>query len=202
MVSRRKVFCIGAHKTGTTSMERALSVLGLTVCPTEAWWANPELQSEFYASHYGPVFDLIAKYDAFQDSPFNHSDFYQALAETYPDARFILTLRDTDHWVASRKRWRTILIAGLFQKDKQLEAAGKLYLLREYGQPDHLNVDERAERSVYENRNRAVIDFFRNTNRDLLVLNLEEEAEPWQRLCGYLEMPVPTKDFPHENRTT
>jgi hypothetical protein len=196
-----KVFCIGAHKTGTTSIESALSMLGLTVCPTGAWWANPDLQADFYAAQYGPVFDLIDRYDAFQDSPFNHSDFYRVLAHTYPDAHFIMTVRDTDHWVASRRRWRAALIGGILQKNKQLEAAGRLYLLREYGQSDYLNVDEHAERLVYENRNQAVINFFRDTNRELLVLDLEEEPAPWQRLCGFLGRPVPAEDFPHANRT-
>jgi sulfotransferase family protein len=196
-----KVFCIGAHKTGTTSMESALTMLGLRVCPAHVWWQNPALQTDFYRGEYGPVFDVIERFDAFQDSPFNHSNFYEVLYRAYPDAKFIFTMRDTDNWVGSRKRWRAILIEKFLTTDKQLEQAARLFLEQEYGQSDYRTIDEEADRSVYERRNRRVLDFFTDPARPLLTLDLEQEDRPWQKLCAFLGLPVPDQRFPHANRT-
>jgi hypothetical protein len=195
------VFCIGAHKTGTTSLESALTILGLRVCPTEMWWQDPVLQDEFYRGRHSLVFDLVARFDGFRDSPFNHSDFYEVLCRHHPDARFILTVRNTDHWIASRKRWRAFLIANVLPRDRQLEAAGRLFFEHEYGQRDHLNIDEQSERTIYEARNTAVVDHFNTHDRPLLILDLENESHPWQRLCGFLGTQVPDASFPHSNRT-
>jgi hypothetical protein len=199
---RTKVFCIGAHKTGTTSMEAALTALGLRVAPTQLWWNDPALQTDFYEGRYQPVFDVIAGYDAFQDSPYNHSEFYKVLHERYPDARFVLTVRNAGNWVASRRRWRAALHAKLIADNNlQLERAGRLFFEREYGQSDYLNADEEAETRVYETRNRAVISFFSGKAAPLLVLDLEQERDAWQLLCGFLGLAVPSDAFPHANRT-
>ena len=53
-------------------------------------------------------------------------------------------------------------------------------------------------RNAYEEHRAAVIEHFREKGRDLLVINICA-GEGWERLCDFLDVPVPDMPFPHEN---
>ena len=60
---KQKVFCIGAHKTGTTSLEVALKKLGYRVCGSFGT-KDPDIASKVHEMAY----ELVEKYDAFEDN--------------------------------------------------------------------------------------------------------------------------------------
>jgi hypothetical protein len=87
-----KVFCIGDVKTGTSTLAKALSILGYRSIqmvqvkkPKEGW------------IHYVKN----CNYDAFSDWPMRKAGFYKELNEEFPNSKFILTLRETKSWSKS-----------------------------------------------------------------------------------------------------
>ncbi len=53
-------------------------------------------------------------------------------------------------------------------------------------------------RKAYEDHRDNVINYFRHKGRDLLVIDICG-GEGWERLCEFLDVPVPDVPFPHEN---
>ena len=92
-----KVFCIGFHKTGTTSLGDALTTLGYRVTGL-AGKNDPEIGNH--------VLDmarrLVGEFDAFQDNPW--PILYRELDAMCPGSKFILTLRDPEPWIRSQVR--------------------------------------------------------------------------------------------------
>jgi hypothetical protein len=98
---RPKVFVIGLSKTGTTSVGDALARLSYLRLGWE------DIRSRFLFRSYltgniSPFVSLSQYYDTFEDLPW--ALVYQDMAQLYPDAKFILTLRENDEdWLTSIK---------------------------------------------------------------------------------------------------
>jgi hypothetical protein len=91
---RPKVFCIGFHKTGTTSLKMALKILGYRVTgPKGRRDKNIAQNVEALARR------VVPKFDAFQDNPW--PIIYRFLDKEYPGSKFILTIRPSDKWIGS-----------------------------------------------------------------------------------------------------
>src|SRR5438270_8453783 len=187
---RPKVFCIGGHKTGTSSMAQALSTLGYRMFPEQLWYGDSSLRAEYYAGEFDRLSALVAQYDAFEDSPFNHSDFYVWLFHACPDAKFILAVRDTANVVESYRRFLTKIEGPVLEQDPELHAYIRFFFRHEYGQTNPLD-DEAQLARLYETRNQRVMDFFHDKPGRLLTLDLERESLPWQRICSFLGEPIP-----------
>ena len=98
MNDKPKVFCIGMPRTGTTSLGHALTKLGYTV-------AGPFMMADDEWDHdliYEKAEDKLTRCNAVRDTPW--AVLYDWLDESYPDARFILTVRDCREWMSSMKR--------------------------------------------------------------------------------------------------
>ena len=91
---KKKVFCVGFHKTGTSSIGTALEILGYQVKGYDSS-ILPFIKNE----EYRPVKSIISQYDAFQDNPWPL--IYEYLDQNYPDSKFILTIRDPENWYKS-----------------------------------------------------------------------------------------------------
>ena len=86
-----KIFCIGFHKTGTTSLETALTMLGYRVTGCNGI-NDPDIEKNVLKM----AFELVGQYDAFQDNPW--PIIFKELDEKFPGSKFILTLRDSKSW--------------------------------------------------------------------------------------------------------
>ena len=175
-MSRQKAFGIGFHKTGTTTLSRALRILGYNV-------AGPfGVQDDNIAeTALEQALSSAADYDAVQDNPWPL--FYRELDEAFPGSKFILTVRDTDRWLAS--------VVNHF--------GGKSTPMRRwiYGPGDPVG-NEDLYRDRYEAHNKEVGEYFADRPGDLLVLNIAD-GEGWTKLCEFLGEPVPVEPFPHAN---
>ncbi len=169
-----KIFGIGFHKTGTTTLQVALNMLGFTSCDI-----RHDLLASIKAGDFQPVRQVVAQYDAFVDNPW--PIIYRQLDELYPNSKFILTWRDSQKWYQSCVKH--------FNSKKNP--------MREwiYGAGCPLGHEE-TYISVYEKHNREVLDYFRNRPNDLLVLNWENGSR-WKALCDFLEVPVPPLGIPY-----
>ena len=89
-----KVFCIGFHKTGTTSLAEALRMLGYSVTGP-----NFVEDKRILDQALALALEVTNRYDAFQDNPW--PILYKEMDEAYPGSKFILTTRPTDRWIRS-----------------------------------------------------------------------------------------------------
>ncbi len=172
-----KVFGIGFHKTATTSLGRALEILGYRVCgPVHT--RNSQIQKEVYDI----AFNLTPYYDAFQDNPW--PIIYKELNIAYPGSKFILTVRPPDKWIKS-------VVNHFGTKDTPM----RKWI---YG-VGHPVGNEEIYLNRYQNHIREVKRYFKYRSEDLLVLNITE-GDGWQKLCPFLGKQIPGLEFPHANK--
>lgn len=174
-----KVFCIGFHKTGTSSLGAALAVLGHRV-------AGPfGVRDPDIAAHaVDKAVRRAADHDAFQDNPWPL--LYREMDERFPGSRFILTVRDEDEWLQS--------VVAHF--------GGVSTPMREWVYGAGAG-DPVGHEAVYLERLRRHVDdvgrHFADRPGDLLVMDLAR-GDGWPELCGFLGVDPPGVPFPHANR--
>jgi hypothetical protein len=174
---RPKVFGIGFHKTGTTSLLQALSTLGYSVTGPN-WTNDPRIALDIESL----VRELVPQYDAFQDTPW--PVIYSFLDSEFPGSKFILTLRPVDQWLKS--------VVKHFGTD-ETEMRRWIYGV---GAPIG-NEDIYTNR--YEQHNKDVIEYFSGREEDFLTLKITE-GEGWEKLCPFLNCDLPNTPFPFANR--
>lgn len=184
-----KIFCIGSNKTGTTSMKSALLRLGYTVAPEQISYTFINHQIE---RDYDSIFNLVDQYDAFEDRPWNHTDFYQILDKQYKGSKFILTIRDVNEWWDSYVKWGELkhLKGHTFYPRVSMEC---------YGVDSFLDHPDRCKKMFIE-RNNSVINYFIGRS-DLLVIDLTK-TQNYDQLCNFLGEDKISDPFPHHNMTT
>jgi len=175
-MNEKKIFAIGFPKTGTTSLNRALTTLGYKV-KSHFGLDDPNISRNVYEM----AFRFVEEHDAFEDAPWCF--IYKELDEKYPGSKFILTLRSTEKWIKS-----------------QVDHFTQTRPMREWiygaGCPKG-NEDIYIAR--YERHNQEVLEYFKDRPDDLLVLRLTE-GDGWEKLCQFLHKDVPDIEFPHENK--
>ncbi len=181
MAGDGKIFCVGFHKTGTTSLAAALTCLGYRVTGPN-WIANPNIRVEAL----NLALSLVPQYDAFQDNPW--PILFRELHQEFPHAKFILTIRPPDEWIRS--------VVQHFGTETPP--------MREwiYG-PGHgspLGSEEIYIARVTEH-NRAVWEYFQRAPHSLLTLQITA-GDGWKALCSFLDKPIPSSPFPYLNAAT
>lgn len=180
MASARKIFCIGFHKTGTTSLYAALTALGFRVTGTVLHkWTAQELEARGAAE----CVKLMKGFDACEDMPWPH--FYRALDAAYPGSKFILTVRDPENWYAS--------IDNHFgHQTTELNAFA-------YGR-EHARARENREHwiATYKAHNDGIRAYFRDRPEDLLEMSLAD-GDGWDKLCPFVGADRPDAPFPVKN---
>jgi len=173
-----KVFGIGFHKTGTTSLGQALGLLGYRVCGDVAT-ADPLIGERAL----GFARQLTERFDAFQDNPW--PIIYRELDGWYPDAKFVLTVRDTESWLAS-------VVKFFGERDSPMRA-----WIYGVGVP---RGNEAVYRARYERHTREVQDYFRDRPGRLLIMDFGT-GDGWEKLCPFLATAVPAAPFPRVKPT-
>ncbi len=172
---KQKVFVIGFQKTGTTSLEHALQFLGYRV-----YGGDKNLMkysdSEALKAYIKKTLD---SWDAVQDMPWPL--FYKELYAVYPDAKYILTIRDTNKWIRSVVTYFASIRIPLHQKIYDVPCAEG-------------HEDRYIER--YEKSNRDIIAFFEN-KPNFLIMEMGKNFN-YQTLGAFLSLEdLPKEDFPH-----
>ena len=176
----KKFFGIGLGRTGTKSLYQAFQILG-------------------YNSVHAPKdIDDIWSYrfaaDLFVATRYRFLDY------VYPHARFILTTRDIDSWIAS---------CGKFDEAKSKGGRPTKYGVfniphrraeTRYMAFGICHFDEGVFREKFVEFHEGVIEHFRGREDKLLVMDICA-GDGWEKLCGWLNMPVPDISFPHRNKS-
>ncbi|WP_242155134.1 sulfotransferase family protein [Aestuariivivens sediminis] len=172
---KQKVFVIGFQKTGTTSLEHALQYLGYRVYGGDKNLMKYTNSDDLKAY----IKTTLHSWDAVQDMPWPL--FYKELYEIYPEAKYILTLRNTNTWIRSVVTYFASIRIPLHKTI--------------YGVPCAEGYEFRYK-EVYEQTNARILKFFKN-KPNFLVMEMEKDFN-YQTLCGFLNIDeIPQEAFPH-----
>lgn len=168
-----KIFEIGMPKTGTTSLGKALGILGFKV---KGW--TPDLHEEVTQRGFlDNALRTIADYDAFVDGPWHNMDF-ELLDRRFPGSKFIVLERNDLDWYASMT----------YQYAEKRREEWFLRMSKE----NVLNMKRRR----YE----RITGYFSDRPEDLLAMNITDCGHGWETLCRFIGVDVPEGPFPHCNR--
>ena len=93
-MTTHKVFGIGFHKTGTTSLARALRILGYRVTGPKGV-TDPNISTNALAV----ALKIAAQFEAFHGNPW--TVLFKEIDAAFPESKFILTERPVDRWIES-----------------------------------------------------------------------------------------------------
>lgn len=174
-----KVFCIGFHKTGTTTIAQALRTLGYRVTGPNGV-NDPNIAQNVYEMAYKEA----KRFDAFIDNPWPL--LFREMDVVFPNSKFILLRRQTKPWITS-------IVRHFGTKETPM----RQWI---YGAASPLgNEDIYIKR--YEAHNQEVLDYFEDRPNDLIVMDFSL-GDGWQELCAFLDKDIPNEDFPHANKAT
>lgn len=188
----QKVFGIGLSKTGTTSLTKALNIVGIhTIHYPWDQKTFDELQRGEYR------LSVLNEYQGVTDTPV--APFFAQLDKAWPGSKFILTVREKGSWLRSAENhWKTIK-EGRRANDKHFQNFTDFVNACVYG-----CVYFNAERFsyAYDNHIVRVREYFEGRSDDLLVLDICGGKAGWADLSHFLGHASPTNlSFPHEYRT-
>lgn len=180
-----RIFGIGMHKTATTSLHTALTILGFD----SAHWKSARWAKAVWRemSTFGRSPALEHHY-AMCDLPFTF--LFKELDKAYPGSKFILTTRDEEKWLKSvRNHWshEHNPYRQNWNDDPFTHKVHKLL----YGQR---GFDAELFLNRFRQHNAEVREYFKYRPADLLVMDME--AAGWSELCGFLSAAVPPVAYP------
>ena len=168
-----KVFFIGLGRTGNRSLIRAMSTLGYTTS------RNPKTLQD------------LEDYDVVSDHPV--AVVYDFLAWRWPDAAFILNWRNPETWIVSAfnhgRRKRGGPIRRQYHNWKLFGATR----IRKETKAQYLQ--------GYIEHNRRVREFFQG-RLNFMEINICDNHDGWEKLCSFLDEPIPDMPFPHVGKRT
>jgi hypothetical protein len=185
--NRSKVFGIGFHKTGTTTLGVALEQFGYRVChgaaPVRAALGHRRMLDLLHAMDLDRIMTVATWFDAFEDNPW--FVLYRDLDERFPGSKFILTTRDDDSWLDSSLRYY-----GGSESDLRSWIYG-------VGSPVG---NEALYLERYRRHNREVRAHFVQRPADLLIVDWQL-GQGWNELSTFLGLERPRVAFPHANKS-
>jgi hypothetical protein len=205
--NRPKIFVIGLNKTGTTTLAHTLHLHGLRVGDQST---AERLAPEYLSGQWEPILAYCTTAQVFQDFPFSFPETYKQLDKAFPNAKFILSVRDSAaQWYASRKAHdeRLAKRAGLthFESIEDLKQIDYVYpgwgydlyssLGWSLGNSDAVRA-EWLER--YEAWTQEVRTHFADRPGKLLEVNVGVRDD-YRHLCTFLGLRPKLKAFPVRN---
>ena len=202
-----KVIGAGLPRTGTLSQKVALEMLGFgpattwsTSSPTCRWRSSGRRRWTANADWDG----IFGEHESTVDWP--GSFFYRELAEAYPEAKVVLSVRDPEAWEKSMRDtiWDTIygqsLMAHISKARELVDPDWQHYMrlmARMWAAQGIFNGPELWPGQLAEAIARYQEQVQRNIPQDrLLVWSV---GEGWEPLCRFLEVDVPDAPFPRLN---
>lgn len=194
MSEAQKVFGIGFHKTGTSSLFVALSILGYKAVHggsrnvPHGGTGGKKLLDEYIekGNYYLPTFEV---YDAFTDNPY--FSIWKELVKMFPDSKYILTVRDENKWIKS---------CAQYYKGRRVRPM-RDWMFGQYADPSKNKESKMVWLAAYRRHNAEIVKYFKSTGEDLLIMDIST-GDGWNVLCPFLGKPIPSDPFPHQNKST
>lgn len=174
-----RVFGIGLSKTGTNSLNTALNTLGFNTIHGPH---DSKTQEEMMAGV--SRLTILESRNGITDIP--AALYYSEFDIEYPNSKFILTIRDIDAWLYSMQQHYARTNVGQWNLFTRACAFGSI------------GFNMRRSRFAYERHVRNVQEYFKNRD-NLLILDICG-GEGWEKLCDFLDKPIPNTPFPRQNQ--
>ncbi|HEY2106771.1 MAG TPA: sulfotransferase [Candidatus Binataceae bacterium] len=191
----------GFGRTGTVSLKEALEKLGFGPCyHMLEVLERPDHIEMWHRLAYGGSIDwdlLFKDYQSAVDWP--AARYWRELADHYPDAKVLLSLRDPESWYKSMSdtifQGLKVRTPGNLPQARahQAEMARKIIVEDTFAG----NVEDKAHAIAVYNRHNEQVRRTIQPGR-LLVF---EARQGWEPLCRFLGVAVPDEPFPHLNDT-
>ena len=204
-----QVIGAGFGRTGTKSLQLALEILNFNQCyHMEVLLRNPNHVIQWENAYLeNPVeWDIIFKdYKAIVDFP--GSIYYKELAQHYPDAKVVLTIRDPESWYKSALKTIFSFDPGVKLKLKMLLKIPFSSVARNLLKVVSLN-DKSIWRKFFEGKfkdhdyviskfNSHIVEVKQTIPENRLLVF--EVKDGWEPLCKFLNLPIPNIPFPNTN---
>jgi hypothetical protein len=200
-----KYFCIGANKTGTTSLKTLFTELGFKVAPQDI---GEKLIDDWGEGKFDRIIAFAkSDYNFFQDIPFSLPGTFKAVEQELPNCKFILTIRtDENEWYNSLINFHTSLMktngvptAAALKSFNYVEP-GWMWKAQKlmYGITEDKPYSEEQLKSFYTEHNAAIVDYFKNQPDKLIVINLKN-PDAAKELGEFIERNIDR--IPWENKS-
>ena len=190
-----KVIGAGFGRTGTMSLKVALEQLGFARCHhmVECFTEGPKHWKQWTDALNGNA-DWDSIFDGFEATvDFPACTSYRALADFYPDAKVILSVRPPEKWYTSTQE---TIFSEPWQNWLRTSDAAPFMLATINNYFD----DRMHDREHLIARfNQHIEDVTSAIAPDRLLVF--EAKQGWEPLCKFLDLPVPEGDFPNINDT-
>lgn len=189
-----RIIGAGFGRTGTASLKLALEQIGFGPCyhMSEVLQNQTHIQRWLDAAAGRPDWEgIFAGYQACVDFP--ACSFYRELADAYPEARVVLSIRDPDSWFDSIHA--TIMSPGLVE-----HVSGS-----PFGELSQRIIWDRFDSKIHDRAhmvecfNRHIEEVKAAIDPDRLLVY--QVGQGWGPLCEFLGVDVPEAAFPHVNST-
>lgn len=198
-----KIFCVGFNKTGTTSLAKALAREGILVGNQRQ---AEKLLPHYLARDFDPIVDYCQSARAFQDFPFSAPETFVHLDRAFPQAKFILTIRNSSRtWLRSHLNF----IRHRLGENADLETLKQSdYVWKSWSYDVHQDIfgrgvqidDHEAKIRAYETHNAQVQAHFAFRPDQLLVIDLAQK-DAFKAFQDFLQLTTKHQAFPWENAT-
>ena len=209
-----KLIHCGLHRAGTTSLAKALDILGMGPIWHPAlnklednnkylkWWDQNKIMQRLEKNEFidFDIFLNMIKCSTIMDAP--ASLYWPLFMDYYPNSKIILTIRDFKGWYQSNKFIYKILKSTVIKLIYHYGNAPFLnwlvtkYLVGLEKVWPILNVDENISRQKYLEYIQFVKEGCKDSNR-LLIFNCKDG---WKPLCEFLNVEIPQNvPFPFKN---
>lgn len=179
--TRARVFGIGLNKTGTSTLGACGAILGYRCSSCD----RALLEDVVRRRDLARLRQVAAGHDLFEDWPWPL--VYREMDALFPGSRFILTVR------RSAEAWLDSLLRHSLRTHPWRHCRKLAY---GYHFPHR---HRQAFLDFYRRHNQAARDYFHGRPGDFLEV-CWEDGDGWDKLCGFLQQPLPAAPFPHVNR--
>lgn len=202
-----EVIGAGLGRTGTASLKAALQILGFGPCyhmlevigrpaVMERWIRVAELGDRDWDS-------IFAGYSSTLDFP--AAAYWRELIEHYPEAKVILTIRDSEEWYLSSRD--TIFRIPRLLRRPVSGRMYRLYLARRRSARTFVRMLEalNRDRRDIDFEHDSAVDYYRRHNAAVITevpperLLVYEVSDGWEPLCAFLGVDRPDVPFPRVN---
>lgn len=206
-----KVIGSGLGRTGTFSLKLALEHLGFGKCyHMLELFQEPEGVKYFRDAENGKAvnWDELFSKSGFQSAvDYPVARYYKQLAEFYPEAKVIHTLRDPEEWYESAKHTifmaknldfiRILKFAVNFPFSKHQRKRFKVFRYNRNLMDQEFGKDLKEKDKVIK----AFIKHTENVKKNIPSerLLLFNSADGWESLCSFLNVAVPSEKYPFRN---
>jgi len=202
-----QVIGVGLNRTGTTSLALALDELGFGPCYNlRTLNSEPHRVADWITAEKDPAQGdwkrIFAGFKSAAGSP--TSAYWQEIADAFPSAKVILTIRPADSWYES-------VGATLTQALAPQPAALRVLTWQKQSHYDEKASEEFQERTWereiggdFSDRDRTIEAFDKHiadvrANIPAERLLVYSVRDGWGPLCAFLGVPEPQRPFPREN---